>query len=315
VSAPKQYVKPKLVAAGEGDIILKQARHPCLEMMDDNTNSFIPNDVSLIRGKSQLQIITGPNMGGKSTYIRTVGMISLMAQIGCFVPCDEATICLSDCILARVGAGDSQLHGVSTFMQEMIETSFILRTATSNSLIIIDELGRGTSTYDGFGLAWAISEHLASKTKAICLFATHFHELTSLADEVEGVKNVHVSAHSEKNKLTMLYKVLDGPCDQSFGIHVAEMVNFPGHVIQMAKRKAEELENFGDAAADRVSKKQCSGKDKPDLLIQNFLTKFSSMPMDKMSEDDILTSMNQLKGELMSEGSSYPSIAALLSQH
>ena len=195
-----------------------------------------------------------------------VGMISLMAQIGCFVPCDEATICLSDCILARVGAGDSQLHGVSTFMQEMIETSFILRVCVYHwyplptyclvsrlppqihslllmSLVAVpllmmdsDSPGQSLSVYCPCTIArrWVVAfRHLASKTKAICLFATHFHELTSLADEVEGVKNVHVSAHSEKNKLTMLYKVLDGPCDQSFGIHVAEMVNFPGHVIQV----------------------------------------------------------------------------------
>ncbi|CBZ52839.1 DNA mismatch repair protein mutS, related [Neospora caninum Liverpool] len=240
-AAPIPYVRPKIVE-DESGLVLKASRHPLLEIQP-GSSSFISNDVHL-DPTQRLIIITGPNMGGKSTYIRQVALAVLLAQMGSFVPCDSCQLPIFKQVICRVGASDIQLRGVSTFLAEMVEASAILRNADTKSLVVIDELGRGTSTYEGFGLAWAIAKHLASEVKCLCLFATHFHEMGQLSEEVHGVSNVHVSAavNKETQQLAFLYRLEPGCIDQSYGVHVASFAGLPASVVERARKKSAELE-------------------------------------------------------------------------
>lgn len=260
--SPYGYCRPTMTDSDEigAGIKLEGARHPCVELQE-NMEQYIPNDIDLAFPDQAQLLVSGPNMGGKSVYIRSLGAIVCMAQIGSYVPCTSATINICHSILARVGAGDLQERGISTFMAEMLESSAILRAATKRSLIIIDELGRGTSTFDGYGLARAILEYLMDRVGCMVVFATHFHELTHLP----RVKNCHVTAQKGSQGLTFLYKVRPGPCLESFGIQVAEMAHVPRAVIEDAKKRARELENFvdaGSAATTGDGDSACAGANK-----------------------------------------------------
>ena len=218
-------------------------RHPVIEqLLEQKGERFVPNDLYLDDTTQQILLITGPNMGGKSTYLRQAALIVLMAQMGSFVPASQARLPISDRIFTRIGAADNLARGRSTFLVEMTEVAAILNTATPSSLVILDEVGRGTATFDGLSIAWAVVEHLSSETKSRTLFATHYHELTELADLLPGVKNVHVSARETPSGLVFLKRVEIGSADKSYGIEVARMAGLPPAVISRAREVLERHE-------------------------------------------------------------------------
>src|SRR5262249_34502423 len=229
----------------EGDeLVVADARHPVVERRLPPGDGFVPNDITLNATTSQLMILTGPNMGGKSTYLRQTALVCLMAHAGSFVPAREAKVPIVDRIFARVGASDNIAKGHSTFMVEMQETAAILHAATSRSLVVLDEIGRGTSTFDGLSIAWAVAEYLAShpKTRPKTLFATHYHELTDLADSLPGVVNAHVAAREWKDDIICLRKIAPGRWDRSCGIRVARLAGLPAEVIRRARHILAGLE-------------------------------------------------------------------------
>jgi DNA mismatch repair protein MutS len=247
VSRENNYSKP--VMTDDGGINIIDGRHPAIERLNKNTE-FVPNNTLLDNAENRILVITGPNMGGKSTYMRQVALIVFMAHIGCFVPAKSARISITDRIFTRVGASDDLAMGQSTFMVEMIEVAEILKNATSSSLLILDEIGRGTSTLDGLSIAWAVMEYLAVTVNAKALFATHFHELTDLETVLRGVKNYKVSIKELNKNVVFLYKILRGSANKSFGVEVAGLAGLPDSVVARSKEllKLLELHNLKDSA-------------------------------------------------------------------
>jgi DNA mismatch repair protein MutS len=237
------FIKPHVHDGDE--MVVTDARHPVVERRTSSAGeAFVPNDIALDGSKCQLMVLTGPNMGGKSTFLRQTALLCVMAQIGSFVPAREAKLAIVDRIFARVGASDNIARGHSTFMVEMQETANILHTATSRSLVVLDEIGRGTATFDGLSIAWAVAEHLATnpRVRPKTLFATHYHELTDLADATPGVVNFHVAAREWKDDIIFLRKIVPGRSDRSYGIQVARLAGLPPAVVARAREILTALE-------------------------------------------------------------------------
>lgn len=250
VSVRNNYVKP--IINGGDTIMITKGRHPVIE----NTISdgiYVSNDVYIDRDSSSMLLITGPNMSGKSTYMRQLALIVLMAQSGCFVPAEKAEIGVCDRIYTRIGASDNISMGQSTFFVEMSELAYILNTATKKSLIILDEIGRGTSTWDGLSIAWAVVQALTEPAlKARTLFATHYHELTALSESIKGVKNLNVDVAEQNGNIVFLHKIVEGAASRSYGIHVAKLAGVPKRVLEAAQIKLDSLESGGFNAAEHT---------------------------------------------------------------
>jgi DNA mismatch repair protein MutS len=295
VATRNNYVKPQINEKGVIDI--KNGRHPVVEKMlrDD---LFVANDVYLDSGKNRLSIITGPNMAGKSTYMRQTALIVLMAQIGCFVPADEANIGICDRIFTRVGASDDLASGQSTFMVEMTEVANILRNATKNSLIVLDEIGRGTSTFDGLSIAWAVVEHISNLKLlgAKTLFATHYHELTELEGTMNGVNNYCIAVKEQGDDIVFLRKIIKGGADKSYGIQVAKLAGVPDTVISRAKELLLELSDADitakakEIAESNGSLTQHKAVPRPDEVDLQQMSLF-----DTVKDDDIIRELGELQ--------------------
>src|SRR6185503_17039492 len=240
------YTRPEI--ADKDDLVIRKGRHPVIESLAEQhrADRFVPNDLYMNDAADQILVITGPNMGGKSTFLRQAALLVILAQAGCFVPAQMMKFRLVDRIFTRIGASDHLTRGRSTFMVEMTETAMILNSATSRSLIVLDEIGRATATFDGLSIAWAVIEHIQSQIRAKTLFATHYHELTELADLLPGIRNYHVTVKETESRIIFLRSIEAGPADRSYGIEVARLAGIPAKVTTRAReilKKHEENEH------------------------------------------------------------------------
>ena len=284
VAANRNYCRPKLEDAGDIEIV--EGRHPVIEQLEISgvADRFVPNDLYLNATTHSILLITGPNMGGKSTYLRQAALIVLMAQMGSFVPARSARLGLVDRIFTRIGASDNLARGRSTFMVEMTETAAILNTATARSLILLDEVGRGTATYDGLAIAWAAIEYIHANTRAKTLFATHYHELTELADRLSGVKNFHVGVKESGGGIVFLRKVEEGAADKSYGIEVAKLAGLPADVVNRAREVLAEHENAERSAVTHLAHDEARDSGPMQLTI---FTPLSQKIVDRIKETDL----------------------------
>jgi DNA mismatch repair protein MutS len=309
----RSYRRP--IVNREDRIKINEGRHPVIEIT--NEEPFIPNDTYLDREENQVVIVTGPNMGGKSTYLRQVALICILAQMGCFVPARETEVGVVDRIFTRIGAMDFLSVGQSTFMVEMLETAKILNSATERSLILLDEIGRGTSTFDGLSIAWAVAEYLHEKEeiRTKTLFATHYHELTELALALKRIKNYHVSVKEWKDDVIFLRKIVPGPSDQSYGIHVARLAGIPRPIVDRAKEilfnlEKKELDYTGlPRIAYRSSKKRDKAQlllfseDREEAVLREIKEEIESCDLSHLTPLAALNFLNQLKKRIEDEKS------------
>jgi DNA mismatch repair protein MutS len=301
VAEDMNYVKPTVDNSGIIDI--KDGRHPVIEKMQ-SAGEFIPNDTYLDKNENRLAIITGPNMAGKSTYMRQVALITLMAQIGSYVPASEARIGVVDKIFTRVGASDDLSMGQSTFMVEMMEVATILKEATSNSLVILDEIGRGTSTYDGLSIAWAVAEHIADNKLcgAKTLFATHYHELTELENKIEGVKNYSIAVKEKGEDIVFLRKIVPGGTDESYGVHVARLAGVPANVTKKANEILRSLERkniLTNKVIEKESKKVVAGQfDMFNYKLAELASEFDKIDVNQLTPVEALNTIVKMKEKL-----------------
>jgi DNA mismatch repair protein MutS len=299
VAAENRYTRPSF--SEDGTMRIAGGRHPVIEKLaDQEAGRFIPNDLYLNSTTDLIAVITGPNMGGKSTYLRQTALIAILAQMGAFVPAESAVLPLIDRVFTRIGASDNLSRGRSTFMVEMTETAVILNTATPRSLIVLDEIGRGTATYDGLALAWAVVEHIHSRTRAKTLFATHYHELTELADQLDGVRNLHVSVKEAGDRIIFLRKVEPGKADRSYGIEVARLAGLPLPVIQ----RAREVLQYHERSEQEVTGELTPRADGP-VQIRLFepvgyglAERIRGLKVDELRPIEALQILNELQEEL-----------------
>ena len=292
VSNENGYTRPKFHQ--EHRIYLKDARHPILEKVLKG-NRYIANDL-IMDENNHIVLITGPNMGGKSTYMRQTAAIVILAQIGCFVPAKKAELPIFDKIFTRIGASDDIMSGQSTFMVEMMEANNALQQATENSLILFDEIGRGTSTYDGMSLAHAMIEYIDQKIKAKTLFSTHYHELTELEEKYPSIHNLHVDVHEENDSVTFLYKVVDGKADKSYGINVARLAKLPESILNRAQQILAGLEAQQSVSLDEASKFEY--KKEEYLFEKQICDEINALDADELSPKEALNYVYYLKDKL-----------------